>query len=176
MNAFFCSMLAETTEPAAQADPTRLILEYVVYAAIIVVGIFILLLLRSKTRLPRHNELRKKLADLCSELASLRKTVEDGTLPRLKLTKAISGLIYRTDKLIYLTDRMAEKERDGEIASISTLLGQARNELTACRAGARAEQETDGAQAAQQRADEALALMDRVIARDARLKAESTKK
>ena len=71
---------------------------------------------------------------------------------------------------------MAEKERDGEIASISTLLGQARNELAACRAGARAEQETDGAQAAQQRADEALALMDRVIARDARLKAESTKK
>ena len=99
-------------------DWTRIIIEYVAYAAVIVVGILILLLLRRKTRLPRHRELRTQLHDLSAAADAFRTQPPTG----LKRFKALSALIYRLDKLIYVTDRMADKERDGQIAGISTLL------------------------------------------------------
>ena len=34
--------------------------------------------------------------------------------------KAVSKLVYRADKFIYVTDRMADKERDGQIARVWT--------------------------------------------------------
>ena len=112
---------------------TQIIIEYVVYAAIIVVGILILLLIRRKMRLPRHADLRKMLTDFTALLAAFSKTAV--SLPRLKYLKNISNLLYRLDKLIYTADRMAEKERDGELESISLLLGQARAEIAAYKFG-----------------------------------------
>lgn len=87
----FFALLAETaqTEVPAETDILRLVLEYLLYAAIIVVGILILLLLRRKTRLPRHKELRDQLQNLSESLEALSKT----NLSGLKSFKTISKLI-----------------------------------------------------------------------------------
>ena len=55
---------AETQTPSLQS----VILEYVFYAAIIIVGILILALLKKKTRLPTHNELKRRLNVLAESL------------------------------------------------------------------------------------------------------------
>lgn len=168
MNLF--ALLAETaqTEVAAEADPLRLILEYLLYAAIIVVGIFVLIILRRKTRLPRHKDLREQIGALSDSLDSLGKT----DLAGLKSFKVISKLIYRTDKLIYVTDRMADKERDGQIGNISSLLGQARNELASYKVGSRLSEDSEGIRIAHEKTAEAVAILDRILARDAQLKTE----
>ena len=164
----FFALLAETAqaEVPAETDILRLVLEYLLYAAIIVIGIFILLLLRRKTRLPRHKELRDQLQNLSESLESLSKT----NLSGLKSFKTISKLIYRTDKLIYVTDCMADKERDGQIGNISTLLGQVRNELASYKLGSRLSEDTDGTRIAHEKAAEAVVIIERVLARDAQLK------
>lgn len=147
---------------------TQIIIEYVVYAAIIVVGILILLLIRRKMRLPRHADLRKMLTDFTALLAAFSKTA--ASLPRLKYLKNISNLLYRLDKLIYTADRMAEKERDGELESISLLLGQARAEIAAYKFGARGADDKEGLAVAQQKMAESIALLDRILDRDAQLR------
>lgn len=172
MNPYLFTLLTETSG----TDPVRLIIEYVIYAAIIVVGILILLLLRRKTRLPRHGELRGKLAAFSEDLESFRKETESGSFTRLKFMKAMSKLVYRADRFIYVTDRMADKERDGEIGSVSVLLGQARTELAAYKFGTRGMQDSGGIGAAQAKVAESVSLFDRILARDAQLKAENTKK
>ena len=85
MNPYLFTLLTETSGTAAPSgtDPVRLIIEYVIYAAVIVVGILILLLLRRKTRLPRHGELRGKLAAFSEDLESFRKETESGSFTRL---------------------------------------------------------------------------------------------
>ena len=62
MNVFL--LLTETAEPVAEAAGTsgELLLNYLIYAVIIVVGILILLLLRRATRLPSHAEVKEKIA------------------------------------------------------------------------------------------------------------------
>ena len=148
-------------------DWTRIIIEYVAYAAVIVVGILILLLLRRKTRLPRHRELRTQLHDLSAAADAFRTQPPTG----LKRFKALSALIYRLDKLIYVTDRMADKERDGQIAGISTLLTAARNELFSYRSGQRDLSDEEGLALAQQKIADAVELLERILLRDERLKA-----
>lgn len=178
MNPYLFTLFTETSGTAAPSgtDPVRLIIEYVIYAAVIVVGILILLLLRRKTRLPRHGELRGKLAAFSEDLESFRKETESGSFTRLKFMKAMSKLVYRADRFIYVTDRMADKERDGEIGSVSVLLGQARTELAAYKFGTRGMQDSGGIGAAQAKVAESVSLFDRILARDAQLKAENTKK
>lgn len=158
-------------DAAAENGTVRLVLEYLLYAAVIVVGILILLLLRRKTRLPRHSELRAQLGALAAELSALRKADP----PRLKWLKALSRLLYNADKLIYVTDRMADKERDGEIANVSALLEQMRAELAVYRTGARAADDDGGLAAAQKKIAEAEELMQRVLARDAQLRTERSR-
>ena len=161
---------------AAEMTPVRLITEYLIYAAVIVVGILILLLLRRKTRLPRHTELRRQLADYARALEDFCPTAENGSLTRMKFFKAVSKLVYRADKFIYVTDRMADKERDGEIGSVSVLLGQARTELSSYKFGTRGTEDADGIRAALSKVQESVALFDRILARDAQLKGERSKK
>ena len=161
---------------AAEMTPVRLITEYLIYAAVIVVGILILLLLRRKTRLPRHAELRRQLADYARALEDFCPTAESGSLTRMKFFKAVSKLVYRADKFIYVTDRMADKERDGEIGSVSVLLGQARTELSSYKFGTRGTEDADGIRAALSKVQESVALFDRILARDAQLKGERAKK
>ena len=169
------ALLAEAVQPETQPDVTRLVLEYLFYAAIIVVGILLLIVLRRKTRLPRHGELRKQLAELSAQLEELRAAAEGAGMPRMKFLKGMSKLVYRTDKLIYVTDCMADKERDGEIANISALLSQARTELAAYKFGTRTVQDAGGMRLAAGKLAEAEELLERVLARDIQLQAGTKK-
>ena len=65
--------------------------EYLIYAAIIVVGIFILLLIKRKTRLPNHNELNNRLR---AHLNTLEQFLKIGDLDN------ISQTLYEVENLL----------------------------------------------------------------------------
>ena len=46
----------------------ELLLQYITYAAIIVVGILILGFIKRATKLPTHAELKKRLTSLCDDI------------------------------------------------------------------------------------------------------------
>lgn len=109
------SLLAETAENTP--FDYRLIIEYAIYAAIIVVGIFILALLKRADRLPKHTELKKLLLTFSDDLKTFSKTAP--SLTRYQFFRRVSKLLYRADKLEFITAQMADKERDGDIETAS---------------------------------------------------------
>ena len=146
------------------ADPTRLTISYVTYAAIIIVGIVVLLLLRSKTRLPRHAELHADLEKLSRDAQAF---VQDApSFDRVRFFKEITRLNVRTGKLVYVTDRMADRERDGELSGASVLLEQAQAALSACKFGS----DMGSAKAAHENIAKATALIAGVLERDKQLR------
>ena len=100
---------------------TQLAIEYIVYAAIIVIGILLLFALRRCGRLPKHAELAKKLTDFESELRAFQSS--DKHLSGYRYFRNISKLIKRADKLLFYSAQMADRERDSDLGSAS--LGQA---------------------------------------------------
>lgn len=151
MNAF----LLAAEEGAAE----KLLLQYIAYAAIIVAGILLLVLLNRLTGLPKHGELKVKLESFAEGLDKL--SAQSKAYDRLK---TVTKLIYRLDKLVYVSFTMSQKERDGDLDSLSSMLEGARNELTAYKT-----QKCEDAQRlanAHAKIDDASALLERIIERD----------
>lgn len=142
-----------------------LLLRYAVYAAIIVIGILILALLKRLTRLPKHGELKNKIAALAAELDSPRQNAYD----RMKAT---AKQIYQLDKLIYASYSLAQKERDGDLDNLSVMLESARNELAAYKS---VRCEGDRLSAARAKIGDGIALLDKVIEREEHLKKKEKK-
>ncbi len=158
---------------AAAPDIPRLILEYVLYAAVIAVGILLLVVLRRFGRLPKHTELSKKLADLES---ALQACARETTLRGYKAFKTLGKLIARTDKLSYYAAQMSEKERDNDLGSIARLLEETHGLLVPLR---RMRQDAPDAQTLLAAADKVHAasdVLDGILSRDRQLKAERAKK
>ncbi len=137
-------------------------IRYAVYAAIILVGVIVLLLLRRFSRLPSHAELKNRMKELSSQVAEAEKHAANG-YDRLKTA---SKLLYQLDKLVYITSELAQKERDGDLDMLCTMLEQARAVLFAYRSGAEGQDLGEVAR----KLDEGLALLERILARDAELK------
>ena len=179
MNALYLLLAAaeETPAdpPADAADPGRLILEYVLYAAVIVIGLVLLALLHRKGRLPKHMELKKQLDGFAQELALFSQLYREGKTARLKEFKRAANVLYRADKLIYTITAVAEKERDGDIANIATTLEGVRADMLPCKAG-KADRDDAGLDAAAEKTAQAQLLLDKILARDAEIKARRTKK
>lgn len=147
-------------EETAQSQPERLWLQYVVYAAIIVAGIAVLLLMKRASRLPSHAELKKRLSGLVNALEEAEKE-ESGAVGRMKTA---AKLVTAVDRLSYTVYAMAQKERDGDLDSLSVLLEQARGELAALKTSSG---ERTRLTAAREKVTAGIALLDRVIERDA---------
>lgn len=162
---------AETQTPSLQS----VILEYVFYAAIIIVGILILALLKKKTRLPTHNELKRRLNVLAESLdriiASLDK--EEGGYDFLR---EINKLIYAADKLIYAVTLVSERERDTGISSIAQQLETCKNKLAPYKYRTKAKNEADGLKDARADLNAALLAMDSILGRDNELKEKKAKR
>ena len=155
-------------------DTTRLILEYVVYAAVIVVGVVVLALLRRAGRLPRHAELKKQISAFSEDLKAF--SAEAYSLTRYQFFRRVAKLLYRADKLAYTAAQVADKERDGDIAAAAGKIEGVRALLTPYRFGKRDSADLGGIAEAADRVGEAGAILEKILARDAELKARRTNK
>lgn len=147
-----CLLAIEETE--------KLILQYAVYAAIIVLGVLLLILLKRLTRLPKHTELKTRLQNFSNELESV---AEQNPKAADKL-KCVPKLIYKLDKLVYTIYTTSQKERDGDLDNLSVMLESARSELVAYKSF-KCEDPQRLANASA-KIKEASALLDRIIERD----------
>lgn len=148
---------------AAETIDSNLILQYIVYGAIIVAGIVALVLIGRANRLPKHGELKNRLKAFSVQLDGAPAQEH----PSYKQLKAISKLIYRLDKLVLITFSLAQKERDGDLDNLSVKLERARGELAAYRAGRCAD--GNRLEAARAGVGEAIVLLDKIIARDEKI-------
>lgn len=155
----------EAAQGAAQPDVWHTVIEYIVYGVIIIVSIFLLVLLRKRTRLPRHGELKKKLAALLADV----KAIAPGE-KRMEFLKAVSRAMYKADNLSYTAAMLAEKERYADLGRISSLVGEARAELSEYKFGKKEPEEAEGIGAAVHKLEDALSVLDGVIERDSEMK------
>lgn len=169
MSFFLLADAAEQTVSTA-----NLISEYVVYAAIIVVGLVVLAMLRRAGRLPKHTELKKQLAAFIEDLGAF--TEGAAALTRYQFFRRISKFLYRADKLEFITAQMADKERDGDIGSASALIQNARDLISPYKYGKRESTDPSGITEAVEKVTQAAQIIDRIIARDDELKARRAKK
>lgn len=162
MNVFL--LLAENAENEA-ADTQKLILQYVIYAAIIVVGLIVLALLKRAARPPKHEELKTRLNDLLATLDGAIAEKDESTYDKIK---AVTKLLTKLDKLVYVTSVMAQKERDGDLDNLSGLLESARGELATYKAVTR--EEDYRLSSARGKIADGISLLDKIIERDAALR------
>ena len=164
MNIF---LLLTQTETAAGSAGTsgELLLNYLIYAVIIVVGILILLLLRRASRLPSHAEVKQKIAAFSAALTAMDESAPEHLVERLNRANKLLG---DCDKLIYTTSAIAQKERDSDMDGVCTLLEGAREELSVFRNGGGTE--AWRLHEARTRTEGSLATMERILERDKALK------
>lgn len=146
---------------------------YGIYAAIIVVCIVLLILMRKFGRLPRHTEFKEKLMQLSGELKALAEESEEH---RYDFFKQVSRALYSADKLQYLATLIAEKERDGDISRVAGMLERARTSLVPYKYGGKDRTQTDGILEAVSAVSSAIATLELVIERDGAIKAGKAKK
>ncbi len=157
-----------TAAPAA-ADPVRLAIEYAVYAAIIVIGIVVLLLLRRTGKLPKHAEFQRQLAALEEELRAFSPAA--AALTRYPFLRRTAKLAAKTERLEYTATQMAEKERDGGIGNAAAKLSAAREQLAAYKFGRRGSEDLSSIAEAAEAVCAAKTIFEEILARDAELKA-----
>lgn len=143
----------------------KLIFEYCFYAAVIILGLLILGLMKRKNKLPSHQELKAKLESWAEKLKTLMREEESSALTNFDFYKKVSELLYRLDKLAYDTVQLAEKERDMEIAGIAALLESAQKELAPYKTG-----KSEGIQSAfssvEAKISDAIAITEQILLRD----------
>lgn len=145
----------------------NLAMQYITYGVIIVISIVLLIVLRKHTRLPRHPELKKQLTALREKISAL-----DPSAKRIDFIREASRAVYRADNLVYVATLLGEKERYADLGRISTLMGEAREELAAYKYGKKEPEEREGIDIALAKVDEAIAVIDKVIERDNKIKNE----
>ncbi len=151
-----------------------ILIQYIIYAAVIVVGIAALLLLRKAEKLPTHRKLYERMQALLEEAEAFSAAVREQE-EKLRFFKRISKLLYGTDKLIHASSALARKERDMDIDNVSVLLERVRSALLPYKYGHRGKNEPEGLACACDGLREAIAVMENVLARDDQLRARSGK-
>ena len=154
---------------------TELLLQYAIYCAIIVVGLFVLGIIKRSTRLPSHKELKKRMDDLRSLLKDF--SVQESTSPenRVQIFKGISKALYKADKLIYTVTLMSEKERDTKLGDVAVRLERVRNCLLPYRFKAKTEEDLSGVYTAIGEMEKGVAVLDKILERDKEMRPRRAK-
>ena len=144
----------------------ELLLEYIVYGAIIVVSVLILWLIKRKTKLPTHLELKRRIVDFRTELSDFIESERGEGRATYDFFKRTSKCIYAADKLVYVITLMAEKERDGNLDKISAIMETARNALSGYKFKMRGKEDLSGFETALEQTDRALTALEQILERD----------
>ncbi len=166
MNNLLSVLLAAGEANDGNTEIWDLVIQYAVFAAIIVISIILLVVLHKQSRLPRHGELKKKLSSLLDEINE----ISSAEKKRMDFIKKVSRVIYTADNLAYVATMLAEKERYADLGKIAALISEARAELAPYKLGKKEAAEPDGINLAAEKVSEAIAVLDDVIERDNALK------
>lgn len=156
----------ETANTAPALSGWDLAMQYIIYGVIIVLSIVILILIRRRTRLPRHDEIKSRLDKLHEEVVALKGPSEN----RMDFVKRAARVLYLADDLAYTTALLSSKERYSDFGTISSLLGDARSELVPYKYGKKECADCEGLDAAEQKVAKAVSVMDGILERDSDIK------
>lgn len=145
---------------------TDLIIQYIIYAAIIVVGLFVLAFLKRSNKLPSHKELKRMMEDLSAKLQEICQQENAASEGMYLHFKEITKATYKTDKLIYIVTMMAEKERDTKLSAAAVNLENVRTQLLPYRFKTKSNDDLDGVRTAVAELEKALASVNKIIERD----------
>lgn len=151
---------------------TELLLQYGIYAAIIVVGIIALIFLKRATRLPDHADLKARLCALHEDIAELIKASDDGEGSAYDFFYMTSKCANRANKLAYTVTLMAQKERDGNLDAIAALLEEAHVCIIPYKFKTKGKEETSGLVQAKAKTEKAISSLELILERDRDLKAK----
>lgn len=172
----YAFLSAEAVPAAAEGtDWAGLLLQYCIYAAIIVVGLVALWVIRHHNKLPSHPELKRRLEGLASEIETLIADCGKKSVGSYDFFKRISKLLYNTDRLVYFSTLLADKERDGDIGNISIALENARDTISPYKFRTKTQEEPNGLYEALEKVRSAAAIMDKIIRRDRALSEKEAK-
>ena len=164
-NLLLSALLAADGAAESTRDIWDVVPQYITFGVVIVISIVLLVILRKTSRLPRHPELKKQVASLAADIAAI-----DPGAKRIDFIKSVSRAMYKADNISYDANMLAEKERYGDLGTVSKLIADARAELSAYKFGAREPGEGEGLAAAAKKVQAALATLDNIIERDSELK------
>lgn len=156
----------QTTIP----DWNSILLKYLIYLAIIVIGIVALILLKKFNRLPKHAEVQHRLNEVLSSLKEYAETASQETTTYGSFT-SMGKLHYALEKLSYTTSMLSQKERDSDMSTVSDLLERASDLLSPYKLSKFiAEKDDETIATALEQVQKAADLLDRIIIRDQALK------
>lgn len=163
--------LLDASENASTLYSADLWMQYAIYGAIIVVGLILLGVIRRSSRLPSHENLLQQLTSLSEGISKLIDAqTTQGAQTGYDFIKETANLMYRTDKLIYVTTLLSSKERDGDIGNISIALESVRAGLSAYKFKIGAQDDLNGLYAAKEKADAAVTTIKKILKRDSDMK------
>lgn len=148
-----------------------LLLQYAIYAAIIVISLLLLGLINRLTKLPSHSELRKRMADMRDELAAF---LGDGTADgksAYDFFRLIERCANKSNKLAYIVTLIAQKERDGNLDEIAVLMADIYTHVSPYRFKTK-EKDIEVLETALEKTEKAIASLDLILERDKDLHAK----
>jgi len=161
---FFLLLEAQQEMP----DNNALLLQYLIYLGVIVLSVIGLILLRKFTRLPNHTEVQRRLEQILSSLQEYAASPQEASYGAFA---SMGKLHYALDKLSYTTSLLSQKERDGDLGTVSDLLERASNLLMPLKLSKPTpEEEEENLAAALENVQNADDLLTQIIARDRTLK------
>lgn len=163
---------AETETGGEQCMTIELLLQYVTYAAIIVVGILILGLIKRVTKLPSHAELKKRLEALRSEISDFIEEGHETEKSSYDYFRQMEKCAGKANKLAYTVTLMAQKERDGNLDEIATLMTEAFESIAPYKFKSKETQDMSGLVQAIVKTEKAIASIDLILERDKDLRAK----
>lgn len=144
----------------------KLLMEYITYISMIVLGIFVLWIIKRKTKLPTYSDLRKRLEGLQEVLNLLMDSTTQSSTSGYDFVKQIAKCLYSVDKLVYTVTLMAEKERDGDLDNIAKTLEGIRNNLSPYKFKIKRKEDLSGLMEASRLLANILTAMDMILERD----------
>lgn len=105
---------------------TELIITYIFYGAIIVIGLIVLGIIRKKSKTPANSEIKQKLSNIVEKFDALIKQIDTGNTDYYKMFRQVTNIVYRIDTAVIYVSEAAERERDTTYDKIRINLENAR--------------------------------------------------
>lgn len=153
----------------------KTLIEYIVYAAIIIIGLLILMFIKRKNKLPGLIDLKNTLTKLKKDIEEFIDSQLTSEKTRYDYFKTVSRLVYSTDKLIYQTSMVAAKRRDSDIDSVTKLIEDGRAFLLPYKFGKTETDGLSGMDEANGKISQAIEILDKIIERERVLKEKKLK-
>lgn len=106
---------------------TELIISYVFYGSIIVIGLVILGIIRTVTKAPSNSDIRQKLMVIKGKIESVSEQIDEKSNEYYKMFRQVTNIVYLIDHAVIYVTEAGERERDTTFDQIRIKLEAARD-------------------------------------------------